>query len=93
LFIHAINFTRQVLAAMTMIIKILPHHLQRNTPDSGRNATRKQARAGSTAAAALRVKGSLFVIGNSIESQADATERVPPKISVTRCGELGEKRK
>ena len=67
--------------------------LQRDTPDGGRNATRKQARAGSTAAAALRVKGSLFVIGNSIESQADATERVAPKISATRCGELGEKRK
>ena len=27
LFIHAINFTRQVLAAMTMIIKILPHDI------------------------------------------------------------------
>ena len=89
-FIHATNFTRQLLAAMTIIIKFLPHDIATgDTPDRDRNATRKQARAGSTAAAALRVKGSLFVIGNSIESQADATERVPPKISATRCGELG----
>ena len=41
LFIHDTNFTRQALAAMTMIIKFLPHHLQLDTPDSGRNATRR----------------------------------------------------
>ena len=28
LFIHDTNFTMQVLAAMTMIIKFLPHYLQ-----------------------------------------------------------------
>ena len=27
LFVHATNFTRQVLAAMTIIIKFLPHHI------------------------------------------------------------------
>jgi hypothetical protein len=27
LFIHDTNFTTQVLAAMTMIIKFLPHHI------------------------------------------------------------------
>jgi len=29
LFIHDTNFTRRVLAAMTIIIEFLPHHLQR----------------------------------------------------------------
>src|SRR6266550_65116 len=49
-------------------------YCNKDTPDRGRNATRKQAHARSTTAAALQVKSSLFVIGNSIKSQADATE-------------------
>ena len=66
LFIHDPNFTTQVLAAMTMIIKILPHDIAAGSRrDRGRNAIRKQSRAGSTTAAArcgLKVRCLLLVI-------------------------------